>query len=224
MLPVPPGKRIGNTSREGDPGVFERCQEDRLHPLVELVDDREQVLARLGEIGELLGQELVPLLERGEFLEGERIHAAELRELAFGVLQAPALLRAIERNGCRDLSALRKVLVAGDLLIRTVFRNKNILVEAELRRHPLEQARHVQALLVDLQLESVHTLGEAGESLADRRLASAQLGQFGGERGPRRLRGGELDACLDDGSVDRIEQCRQRLRRLRRRSPAACDG
>jgi hypothetical protein len=37
--------------------VFERGQEDRLHPLVEFADDRLEVAARLDEVGELLGEE-----------------------------------------------------------------------------------------------------------------------------------------------------------------------
>ena len=36
---------------EGRPGVLERGAEDVLHLLVDLVDDREQVLAGVGEVG-----------------------------------------------------------------------------------------------------------------------------------------------------------------------------
>ena len=57
-----------------------------------------QVLAGLRQVGELLGEELVPLLERGELLERERIDPSELRELALGILQSAPLLRAIERT------------------------------------------------------------------------------------------------------------------------------
>ena len=87
MLPVPPGKRIGKTSPNAALRVFERREEDHLHPLVELLDDRDQVLAGLRQIGELLGEELVPLLERRELLERERVDPPELRELALGILQ-----------------------------------------------------------------------------------------------------------------------------------------
>ncbi len=67
---------------ESRPRVFERGEEDHLHPLVELFDDRDEVLPRLRQVGELLGEELVPLLECRELFECERIHASELGELA----------------------------------------------------------------------------------------------------------------------------------------------
>ena len=98
MLPVPPGEQHGEHLCERRPRVFERGQEDRLHPLVELVDDRQQVLARLREVGELLDQELVPLLQCGELLQRQRIHATELGELALGILQSAALLRPDRRT------------------------------------------------------------------------------------------------------------------------------
>ncbi|MBG9885587.1 hypothetical protein ABE10_03080, partial [Bacillus toyonensis] len=63
---------------EGLSGVLERVGEDRLHPLVQVRDDREQVLPRLGEVGELFGEEGMPLFQRGELLERQRVDAAEL--------------------------------------------------------------------------------------------------------------------------------------------------
>ena len=147
MLPVPPGKRIGNTSPNAALRVLERREEDRLHPLVELVDDRQQVLAGLGEVGELLGQELVPLLERRELLERERIDATELRELALGLLQSSPLLArsngTVSAAACalRASGACPASSAARNRLIRTIFRNENILVESELGRDALEQAR-----------------------------------------------------------------------------------
>ena len=93
---------------EGRPGVFEGGEEDHLHPLVELFDDRDEVLARLRQVGQLFREELVPLLERRELLEGERVHAAELGELPLSVLQPSALLCAVVGNGCRRLGVHRR--------------------------------------------------------------------------------------------------------------------
>src|SRR5690606_39614490 len=63
-------------------GVGERLGEDGLDALVDLADDLLEVGARLLEVGELLGEEQVPLLERGVLLQRERVYPAELGERA----------------------------------------------------------------------------------------------------------------------------------------------
>ena len=112
--------------REGGASVLEGREEDRLHPLVELADDRQQVLPRLREVSELLRQERVPLFESGELLQRERIDAAQLTEHSLGVLKSLSLVCTVEREG------LSLVVLAGNRLIWAIFRNENIFVEREL--------------------------------------------------------------------------------------------
>ena len=95
----PPGKRIGKTSPNAARVSSKAARKIVLHPLVELFDDRHEVLARLREVRELLGEELVPLLEGGELFERERVDPAELGELALGLLQATALLTDRDTDG-----------------------------------------------------------------------------------------------------------------------------
>ena len=61
--------------------------EHLLDPGVHVVDQVEQVLARALQVVELLGQEAVALLERGELLEGQRVDLAQQRH---GLLRRPA--------------------------------------------------------------------------------------------------------------------------------------
>src|SRR3546814_8204879 len=96
------GEQDREDLREGLPGVLERREEDRLHPLVQLIDDRHEIRAGLCEVGELLGEEGVALFERGVLLEGERIDATELPELALGIREAAALGGPLVRHGARQ--------------------------------------------------------------------------------------------------------------------------
>ncbi len=50
------------------------------------------------EVLELLGEELVALLQRGELLQRERVDLAELRQLALGRAQPLLLRRPVERR------------------------------------------------------------------------------------------------------------------------------
>src|SRR5690606_11333848 len=90
-------------------GIFERRREDVFHAVVELVNDREQVFARVGEVGELVGEELVPLLERRELLQRERVHPAQLRELALEPREARLLLCPHERDATAKCRRLRRL-------------------------------------------------------------------------------------------------------------------
>ena len=98
------------------------------------------------------------LLERGELLERERVHAAELGELALGLREALLLLGA-DRTGPLGR---RRALDArpGTGILGAVLGDQHVLDEAELGAGALEQARQVQLLLVDLHLEAVHVLGD----------------------------------------------------------------
>ena len=51
--------------------------EDLLHPLVDVIDQREQVGAGLFQIGELFGQESMPGLQRFELLQRQRIDPSQ---------------------------------------------------------------------------------------------------------------------------------------------------
>src|SRR5690606_26583592 len=61
---------------ELDSSVLEGLGEDALDPLVDLPDDVEEVALGALEVLELLGEELVPLLEGRELLEREGVDAA----------------------------------------------------------------------------------------------------------------------------------------------------
>ena len=57
---------------EGDLRVLERLEEDGPHPLVELLDDGREILSGTRQIVELIHEEFVTLLERGELLQRQR--------------------------------------------------------------------------------------------------------------------------------------------------------
>ena len=68
--------------------------EDLLDAFVDLADDLEEVALGLPQVLELLGQELVALLHRGELLERQRVDLAQHREVALGRLEPLLLLGA----------------------------------------------------------------------------------------------------------------------------------
>src|SRR3546814_14940655 len=76
---------------------------DTLFPYTTLFrSDRHEIRAGRCEVGELLGEEGVALFERGVLLEGERIDATELPELALGIREAAALGGPLVRHGARQ--------------------------------------------------------------------------------------------------------------------------
>ncbi len=105
----------------------------------------------------------------------------------------------------------RCVIPGGDRHVGTVFRDENILVQAQFGGDPLEQARHVEALLVHLELEAVDALGETAEAFADGRLLRPEGRELRGQRGARLLGELQLHASLHHGPVDRVEHGRQRV-------------
>ena len=217
-----PGEQDREDDIEGGPGVLERRREDVLHLLVDLLDDREQVPARVREVGELLGEEPVPLLERLELLERERIHPAELGELAFGTGE-PLLLRRADVRTHHDLGLLgghrgearrrgELVLlrlgcegVVGHALVGAVLGDEHVLDEPDLAAGALQQRREVQLRLVELHLEAVHVLADHVQAFAQRGLLAPKSREVLVLLGSLRLAGGELDARLRHRAVDRVE-------------------
>ena len=107
--PLTAGEEPLEDPLELDRGVLEGLGEDALDALVDLLDDVEQVALGVLEVLELLGEELVTLLEGRELLEGERVDAPQRVQLALGLAQ-PLLLgltherapgRAAARRGPR---------------------------------------------------------------------------------------------------------------------------
>ena len=86
--------------------VGERLGEDTLHLLIEVGDDGEQVGARLREVLQLLREEAVALLERGEFFERKRVDAAELCEPLLGFGEALLLFGAHEGTKLRGVGRI----------------------------------------------------------------------------------------------------------------------
>src|SRR5690606_38446712 len=73
--------------------------EEALHLLVEVGDDREQIGTGFREVLQLLGEKLVPLLERRKLLERERIDATELGETFLCASETLLLLFSRKRRG-----------------------------------------------------------------------------------------------------------------------------
>lgn len=96
-------------------GVPEGLGEDLLDALVDLLDDLEQVGAGLLQVLQLLAEELVPLLQRRELLQRQRVDLAELLVGALGGLQPLLLLGADEgaRAVARVLRVFREHLAVG---------------------------------------------------------------------------------------------------------------
>ena len=104
--PLAAGEQPGERRLEGLLHVGVGLGEDLLHPRVDLADDVEQVVAGLLEVLELLGEEAVPLLQRRELLERQRVDRAEHRQLALGGAQPLGLLLADERRRLGRLVAV----------------------------------------------------------------------------------------------------------------------
>lgn len=61
-----------------------RLGEDLLDALVDFLHHLKEIAPRLLQVLELLAEELVALLQRGELLESQRIHLPELLVRPFG--------------------------------------------------------------------------------------------------------------------------------------------
>ena len=89
--PCPPGNRVAKTCSNSRCTSAKAGGEDLVDPLVDLADDGEQVAPGGLEVLELGGQEPVPLLQRRELLQRQRVDLAQRGEVALG-LGRPALL------------------------------------------------------------------------------------------------------------------------------------
>ncbi len=90
-----------------------------------------------------------------------------------------------------------------------VLGDEHVFDEPELAARPLEQARQVQFLLVDLQLEAVDVLGDRLQAFPECALVAAEGGQFLVLAGTLGLRRGQFDPGLGDRAVDRVEHGRE---------------
>ena len=89
--PVPAREEGGEDALELALHVGEGGGEDVVDALVDLADDGEQVAPGALEVLELGGEEAVPLLQRRELLQRQRVDLAEGGQVALG-LGGPALL------------------------------------------------------------------------------------------------------------------------------------
>ncbi len=80
-------------------GVGERVGEHLLHPVVDLLDDGEQVPPGLAEVLELGLKERVPLFQRGELLQRQRVDLPKLVKLPLRRVSALALDVPVIRDG-----------------------------------------------------------------------------------------------------------------------------
>ena len=184
-------------------GLGEHLQDAR----VDVVDDVEQILAGRLDVLELGGQEVVALLQRGELLQRKRIDAAQLVELALGLLGAALLGGPVERHrrGRGHLfAAFARLLVLGHLQLRRRQRDVGAVLGDQVGgRHP-ELLEDVLLELLDAKcrlgfgdLVAVQRVGECGDLGAQFVDLFARLRQrarpvltFGGDlvAGPRRDR------------------------------------
>ena len=178
---------------EGDAHVVPRLGEHLLHPLVDLADDVEQVAAGALEVLELLAEELVALLQRGELLERERVDLAQHRERPLGRAQPLLLLRPDEGH-CFGTSLGRGVVLLAldgrrrrDQLIGTVVGDERLDVHPELLESPLSELLQAHALLGAGHFVAVNAVDQLIVGLGE----LADLGPHGHEllftRAPARL-------------------------------------
>ena len=216
----PPGNSTGNTSANAAWCLRTRPRKIDLHPLVELLDDREQVLAGLREVGELLGEELVPLLERRELLEGERVHPPELGQLALGVLQSPLLLsRTVRRRGSAPRPSGRR---ARNRLVRAVLRNENVFGRGRARDRPARRRPRRGVASRGCCSSRPCTLSVRPAGARARGLLASQLARSSLVTAVRAAsaRASSTRACADR-AVDRVEH-RGQLRRRPRAAASRC--
>ena len=109
------------------------------------------------EVLELLGEELVPLLQGRELLEGQRVDPAELGQRALGGAQPLGLLLAVEGRPARACSSPSATSpVNGHQLVGAVVGDQAVGVEAELVERPLLQLLDAHPLLGPRHLVAVH--------------------------------------------------------------------
>ena len=131
-----------------------RGTEDLLHPVVHFPDHRQQVTAGLLQVLKLRHQECVPLLERSELFQRERIDLAELIELPLGPCR-PAL-RGFPVVADRELP----LALAGDHYFRPVLRHEHICLGGELLQRAGGDLFQLQLLGCPGKLRAVRALDD----------------------------------------------------------------
>ena len=168
-------KTSSNSALDVVPGLGE----DLLDLGVDVVDDVEQVLAGLAQVVELLGEELVPLLQRRELLQRERVDLAEHRHRPLGAAQPLGLLLAVVRDSARPARSLLASRPSDRRheLVGAVLGDQGFDLEAELLQRPRLQRLHPQAQLGAGHLVLVHGVGEPVELGAEVAQPRADLAQ-----------------------------------------------
>ena len=205
------------------PGVVERLGEDLLDALVDLLDDVEQVALGALEVLELRGEEGVPLLERRELLERERVDPAQGLQPPLGLAQPLLLLLAhVGHRLGRGVGVLPRADDVRHLAVRAELVDEHLGVDAELLDRLGLQLLDAGDLAGAGHLVAVGGVGEVAQLVlharparraAPRRPARARAGR------PRRRR-----AAWSRGPARRRPARRRRPRRRarpRRRWPRA---
>jgi hypothetical protein len=196
------GEQPGEDPLEGLLDVAVRLGEDLLDPLVDLLDDVEQVAPGLLQVVELFGQEPVPLLHRVVLLQRERVDPPELVECALGRPEPLGHLRPVVRL---RLELHHRLGGVGDLrqrrhrLVRSVLGDQHVRLGAEIGQSLLVQLVQPHPLLGPDQLVAVHGV--------------LQLLQLVGETAYLRPCPGELLLASGALGLDRRPLCRGLLQR-----------
>ena len=181
---LPAGEEPRERRVEGLLDVGVGLAEDLLDPVVHVLDDLEEVLAGAAQVVELLGEELVTLLQRRELLQRQRVDLAQHRQRPLGGLEPLDLLLADEGDRLGglllDVGALgvaRGALLAlhRHQLVGAVVGDEGVGLEPQLlegavlellEAHPLLGAGHLVAVHRGDQL--LVLLGELAELSAHR--------------------------------------------------------
>ena len=180
-LPSPPGNSRLKTSSNSAATSYQASVKTCSHLRVDVVDDVEEVLTGLAEVVELLGEELVALLQGRELLQRERVHLAEHRHRPLGGAQALGLRLTVIRD---RLGFGRLVIdLVGFLqdrrheLVGPVLGDEGVDLEPELLQRPCLQRLDPQPQLGAGHLVLVHGVGEPVELGAEVAQAGADVAQ-----------------------------------------------
>jgi hypothetical protein len=174
------GEQDGQNCVERSFRVAERIDENRLHAIIDFVDDLNQVESCLLEVGQLFGEEMVALFERREFFECEWVHPAELIHRLLGGLQARFLFDSHKRN--------RIALQHRNEGVGAVFLDEDLFGERHVVSGLFEEVAEVKLLFVDLHLETVDSVSDGAETCSQVGLAGTQIGELAGTCGARAFR------------------------------------
>ena len=181
-------------------------REDLLDPLVDLADDVEQVAPGLLEVLELLGEELVALLERGELLEGQRVDPAEQGQRPVGGTGPLLLLLADVGHGLwlrrLEVDLVTRRQRGGDQLVRTVLGEQGLGVDAVLLQRPGLHRLDPQPLLGAGDLVAVHRAGQLLHLVGQLAQPAAYGGHLGVDGRARLLGRGTSGGRADEGTLE----------------------